>query len=492
MAEETDWPWPTNASGLEGRWLHLDVQTGCAGDMLCAALLSLGLKPGALRDGLAKVGLHPAVGPKLTTTKRNGVVALHLSFVDRHGAALEGGPADPPSSFYPVQHRPARRALRPKFRGRTHEVVAEAGIEQETEADHAEVHTLRPEEDTPAPLDEQHPAPSDVTRWLAGEKASGAELEARLREGRLSPIAAALSRKALRRLLDGLAAVQGVPRPQTTVAGKAAVDILCDIVGFASLIEALNPERVTASVVGVTTAQVRGGGGPEPWVVEVLKGVPTHERDQSSPACTPTGAALVWAVTHHFGARLGAVVRAVGVGAGTRDIRGVTNVTRAFVGQAALAIKGEQRRFTAAIGTVGYREDFVHALVKAGAEDLFFIAGAGADGGLSERVTGVCADADLEAVQRALLVQGHAASVEVTPVEVRRGDLERVTVRIGSPQKGADVDVEILRVEGEVAHVRVAEESAAEASRQLGWEFSAVVTAARLAFERQSSEDAGA
>lgn len=475
---------------LEGLWLHLDVQTGCAGDMLCASLLSLGLKPGILRDGLAKVGLHPAVGPKLTTTKRNGVVALHLTFVDRHGEALEGGPVDPPSRFLPTPHRGGRRALQPKFRGRTNDVVAEAGIEQETDADHAEVLTLRPDDEAPAPLDEQHPAPSDVTRWLAGEPATGAALEARLREGRLSPIAAALSRKALRRLLDSLAAVQGVERPQTTVGGKAAVDILCDIVGFASLLEALNPERVTASMVGVTTAQVRGGGGPEPWVVEVLKGVPTKERDQELPACTPTGAALVWAVTHHFGARLGAVVRAVGVGAGTRDIRGVTNVTRAFLGQATALTTGDKRRFSAPVGREFQREAFVHALVKAGAEDLFFVAGAAADGALRERVTGTCAEADLEAVQRALLVQGQAASVEVSPVEVRRGDVERVTVRIGSAQKGADVDVEVLRVEGEVARVRVAEDSATDASRRLGWEYSAVVSAARLAFERQSGEDA--
>ena len=194
-----------------GNWLHFDVQTACAGDMLCAALLNLGVSSAILRDGLARVGLHPAVGPRLTQTKRNGVAGLHLCFVKRDGHAVDGGVLDPPSAFVPPKDHPrGRHRLRqPTLRTRTALQVAEAGVEQETERETAEVITLhhgQPSAEVGAP------APDDVMRWLDGQAATGEALERRLAQGRLSPIAAAISRKALRRLLDGLAQVQGIAR----------------------------------------------------------------------------------------------------------------------------------------------------------------------------------------------------------------------------------------------------------------------------------------
>lgn len=76
---------------------------------------------------------------------------------------------------------------------------------------------------------------------------------------------------------------------------------------------------------------------PAPAVTAMLAGVPVRSVDVEGETVTPTGAALVTALSDHFGPMPAMTVETVGVGAGSRDYPGLPNVLRAFVGRATAA-----------------------------------------------------------------------------------------------------------------------------------------------------------
>ena len=66
----------------------------------------------------------------------------------------------------------------------------------------------------------------------------------------------------------------------------------------------------------------------------MLPGVPVRSVDVEGETVTPTGAALVTALSDRFGPMPAMTVENLGVGAGSREFPGLPNVVRAFVGTA--------------------------------------------------------------------------------------------------------------------------------------------------------------
>jgi uncharacterized protein (TIGR00299 family) protein len=131
-------------------------------------------------------------------------------------------------------------------------------------------------------------------------------------------------------------------------------DALIDVVGTAAALEVLNVDTVTVSAIAVGTGTVRAAHGvlpnPPPAVLRLLEGFPTYGRPVPLELTTPTGAALVRALTSEGGtsASISAsggpataagtemppmTVHASGYGAGAAELDTLPNCTQVVIGQ---------------------------------------------------------------------------------------------------------------------------------------------------------------
>ena len=113
-------------------------------------------------------------------------------------------------------------------------------------------------------------------------------------------------------------------------------DTIIDVVGTAAALELLGVDEVRASAVATGTGMVRAAHGmlpnPAPAVVGLLRGVPTWGRDIPVELTTPTGAALLAALSSGFGPMPAMEVLAQGFGAGTRELDELPNCTQVVIG----------------------------------------------------------------------------------------------------------------------------------------------------------------
>jgi hypothetical protein len=117
-----------------------------------------------------------------------------------------------------------------------------------------------------------------------------------------------------------------------------ALDSLVDIVGTAICLEKLGIEQVYSSPVRV------GSGGfvntehgkipvPTPATMEILKGYPTVLTDIPFELTTPTGAAIIKALSAGVLTTERMKIESIGYGAGTREMEEAPNLLRVLVGE---------------------------------------------------------------------------------------------------------------------------------------------------------------
>ncbi len=117
-----------------------------------------------------------------------------------------------------------------------------------------------------------------------------------------------------------------------------AVDSIVDIVGTAICLE-------LAGIEGIYTSPVRVGSNgyveaqhgvlpvPAPATLEILKGYPTVFNDVPHELTTPTGAAIIAAISKGILKDTPIEVESVGYGAGTKDFGRLPNLLRVVIGQ---------------------------------------------------------------------------------------------------------------------------------------------------------------
>ncbi|MEA2685757.1 MAG: pyridinium-3,5-bisthiocarboxylic acid mononucleotide nickel chelatase [Actinomycetota bacterium] len=119
------------------------------------------------------------------------------------------------------------------------------------------------------------------------------------------------------------------------------LDAIVDVVGTCAALEVLGVDQVTASPVATGLGMIRSAHGalpnPAPAVLELLRGVPTYGRDVSVELTTPTGAALLAAMSVGYGPLPDMTLAATGYGAGDRDLDGLPNMVQVVVGDVATA-----------------------------------------------------------------------------------------------------------------------------------------------------------
>jgi pyridinium-3,5-bisthiocarboxylic acid mononucleotide nickel chelatase len=113
-------------------------------------------------------------------------------------------------------------------------------------------------------------------------------------------------------------------------------DTIVDIVGTAAALEVLGIDEIQASPVATGLGMVRAAHGmlpnPAPAVVALLEGIPTWGRNLPVELTTPTGAALLAALSSGFGPMPPMRVASQGFGAGTRDLDELPNCTQVVTG----------------------------------------------------------------------------------------------------------------------------------------------------------------
>jgi pyridinium-3,5-bisthiocarboxylic acid mononucleotide nickel chelatase len=140
-----------------------------------------------------------------------------------------------------------------------------------------------------------------------------------------------------RRLAEVESALHGRPVDDVHFHEVGGHDAIIDIVGTVAALEVLGVDEVTASPVATGTGTVRTAHGllpnPSPAAVRLLEGVPTYGRATTVELTTPTGAALVAALSTTFGPMPAMVVSASGFGAGAGELDELPNCTQVIIGR---------------------------------------------------------------------------------------------------------------------------------------------------------------
>lgn len=137
------------------------------------------------------------------------------------------------------------------------------------------------------------------------------------------------------RLAEAEARAHGIDPEEVHFHEVGAWDSIADVVGVSAALGELGVARLSASPVALGSGSIRTAHGeipvPVPAVLELSAGWRVVAGGEGELA-TPTGMALVTALSAECEELPALVVAAIGVGAGTRDVDGRPNVVRVVVG----------------------------------------------------------------------------------------------------------------------------------------------------------------
>lgn len=183
-----------------------------------------------------------------------------------------------------------------------------------------------------------------------------------------------------RLLAEAEGEVHGISPEDVAFHEVGAVDSIVDIVASAIAMETMGIEKLMVGPLPAGRGTVQTAHGPlpvpVPATVKLLKGFEIQLTDIRGELVTPTGAAIVSAYGKPLeGAAPALKIKAVGSGAGARDVESVPNIARLFVGE--LANETGSRRPVDVLETtvddaspelLGY---LASRLLEAGAHDTF-------------------------------------------------------------------------------------------------------------------------
>ena len=138
-------------------------------------------------------------------------------------------------------------------------------------------------------------------------------------------------------IADAEAKVHNTPVDRVHFHEVGALDSIVDIVGTAICLDSLGIEAVYTSPVklgsgGVITTQHGTMPTPAPATVEILKDYPVRLTAVPHELTTPTGAAIVKALSSGVLTDEDIRITAIGYGAGTREIAEIPNLLRVVIG----------------------------------------------------------------------------------------------------------------------------------------------------------------
>lgn len=206
------------------------------------------------------------------------------------------------------------------------EEAESAGLRAKRIDVHVHDHHGEHQHDHDEPHDHHHPhRPYRVVRELV-EKA---ELDDRVKQTALA---------VFKRLAEAEGKVHGVDPEAVEFHEVGSDDAIADVVGVAAAIHALGIDEIICSPFPLGRGMTRGAHGPiplpAPATVELLRGLPVEGVALTGETVTPTGAAILTALSDRYGPAPQMIVETIGVGAGARAWPDRPNIVRAFIGRA--------------------------------------------------------------------------------------------------------------------------------------------------------------
>ena len=148
------------------------------------------------------------------------------------------------------------------------------------------------------------------------------------------------------RLAEAEAKVHGQRLEEVHFHEVGAVDSIVDIVGTAIGISHFAPERIFSSDLPMGRGFVECQHGrlpvPAPATLEILKGYPIKNVDVEGELVTPTGAAIVAALSTAADSWRGMKIDRIGYGMGKKEFPDRPNLLRLILGQTAEAYRSDQ------------------------------------------------------------------------------------------------------------------------------------------------------
>jgi len=258
------------------------------------------------------------------------------------------------------------------------------------------------------------------------------------------------------RLADAEARAHGSTREAVHFHDVGAVDAIVDVVGGVLALSLLGIQAVHCSALPVGGGTVDGPHGkipiPGPGTAELLRGFPVVDTGVRAELVTPTGAAILTTLAAGAGRMPDMTIASVGYGAGTRELPGVPNVLRCFVGEAAEPPGDEtivQIETTIDDMSPQLYEPLMERLLAGGALDVFLTPVIMKRSRPGVVLTALCAPERVSELSRVLFEE--SSTIGVRWAERRRARLERemrpVRTRYGV------VSCKVSRLDGRVVTV---------------------------------------
>ena len=148
-------------------------------------------------------------------------------------------------------------------------------------------------------------------------------------------------------LAEAEAKVHGKPVDSVHFHEVGGIDSIVDIVGAAIGLDALRITQLHCAPLPMPSGWVQCAHGrlplPAPAVCELLQGVPTYGVELSQELVTPTGAAIVRALSTNFGPMPAMTMTRVGYGAGSQELaNGQPNLMRLLIGTARPVVEAQE------------------------------------------------------------------------------------------------------------------------------------------------------
>ncbi|HVA60901.1 MAG TPA: nickel pincer cofactor biosynthesis protein LarC [Mycobacteriales bacterium] len=272
-----------------------------------------------------------------------------------------------------------------------------------------------------------------------------------------------------------------------------ALDALADIVGAAAGICELGLDGFGATPVATGSGTVATSHGllpvPTPAVLALFAavGAPVLLGGPDVELATPTGAAILAATVQRWGSAPAMVVRAHGLGAGSREVHGQANVLGLVVGE--LAADGTAGGSLTEMLVVEANVDDVDPRLWPGVLDRLLAAGA-ADAWLTpivmkkgrpaHTVHALVTPADAAAVRHVLFTETTTIGLREYPVTKRALDRAEVSVDVD----GRPVRVKLAYLDGRIVGATPEFDDVAAAASALGRPVRGVLAAAIAAAEQ--------
>jgi len=276
-----------------------------------------------------------------------------------------------------------------------------------------------------------------------------------------------------RRLADVEGAIHGVTPDNVELHEVGALDAIVDVVGVCAALESLGIDEIRCSPVALGTGTINSAHGaipnPAPATAALLAGVgaPVVGLNTTLEVTTPTGAALMTALSVGFGAVPPMAPSAVGYGAGSTDIAERANVVQVLIGERADAGSEPSAEGADVVLLEANVDDVtgevlahtVNVLMEAGAHDAWITPIVMKKGRPAHTVSALCDPSSIDAIRRVLVVE--TGTLGVRALTIKRWPQRRSMTFV-------DVDGHRIGVKIADNRVKVEFEDAAAAAKALG------------------------